>query len=60
VLRQSLAAAAAAGAGTHLLPGHYDVDLPEDLDRLRAELSEAGSEAARLAPHTRRALSELA
>lgn len=36
----------AAGAGLRVLPGHWDVDRPEDLDRLRRELPREGRLAA--------------
>jgi rSAM/selenodomain-associated transferase 1 len=39
VLRQTLAAADAAGMRVHLLPSWFDVDAPTDLDRLCAQLA---------------------
>jgi rSAM/selenodomain-associated transferase 1 len=59
VLARSLEAARKAGASTRLLGEHADVDRPADLIALRAELSPAGSEAARLAPRTRAFLGAL-
>jgi rSAM/selenodomain-associated transferase 1 len=49
--------ACAHGLTVVLLPEHGDVDVPADLERLRAELERP--EHARLAPHTRAVLAEL-
>jgi rSAM/selenodomain-associated transferase 1 len=59
VLGACLDAAESLKASTHLLSPHTDVDRPDDLARLRAELADPGGEAAFLAPATRRTLSSL-
>lgn len=48
VLERTLAVAAERGLRSELLPAHHDVDTPEDLELLRAEVSEA------LTPRTKR------
>ncbi len=52
VLEQTLAVAKERGLRAALLAAHHDVDTPEDLERLRSEVSEA------LTPRTRRWLAE--
>jgi rSAM/selenodomain-associated transferase 1 len=51
VTAQTLARAEALGLSVAMLPAWYDVDTPEDVDRLRAELATLPPEAV---PHTRR------
>jgi rSAM/selenodomain-associated transferase 1 len=54
---QTIAAAARLGMRAHLLPSWYDVDRPDDLDRLRRDLARDGGAQA---PHTWAALNTLA
>ncbi len=56
VLRQTLAAAEAAGRRAALLPTWYDVDTAQEVERLRAELA---ADAAAFAPRTRAMLQRL-
>jgi glycosyltransferase A (GT-A) superfamily protein (DUF2064 family) len=53
VFAQTVARAAKLGLRVHTAAEWYDVDGPEDLERLRAELREAAED---VAPHTRAAL----
>jgi len=57
VFRETLARCEAAGLRTTVLPTWYDIDTPDDLERLRRELAAGPSD---LAPHTRRALEPVA
>lgn len=49
VMEATLAALDRAGVRTSLLPRWYDVDVPADLDRLRADLGRPGSGAGKIA-----------
>jgi uncharacterized protein len=53
VFRETLARCEAAGLLTTILPTWYDVDAPDDLERLRSDLAAGPPD---VAPHTRRAL----
>ena len=55
-LEQTIAAAACLGLKTHLLPPWYDVDCPEDLERLVVDIREGSGERC---PHTQGALQAL-
>jgi rSAM/selenodomain-associated transferase 1 len=52
VFDATIARARAAGLSTAVVPSWFDVDTPEDLDRLASSLEEPGARA----PHTRRVL----